>query len=264
MRIALVQTQPARGGYGHNLETIARSVAHAADLGATLALFPELADFGYDLSAAASHAHALWPHTFNTLSHLAHTHHITVVCGVALPTAQGLTNALAVWDRQGMLRAHFAKIHLFRAPKMDESAVFIPGSSPVAIDADDIRLGLAICFDLRFPELFRIYRAAGCHGVLVAAAWPRKRWHIWQALLVARAAENGMAILGANHTGDHPFPLAGASAAVSADVEVTTLGDAPDILLADVSTAAAPLDPTPCRRRDIYGDPPAGLCTIEL
>ncbi|MBC7356448.1 MAG: carbon-nitrogen hydrolase family protein [Desulfomicrobiaceae bacterium] len=264
MRIAIVQTQPAPGGYPDNLAAMARAGAHAAEMGAALVLFPELADFGYDLAAAASCARDLWPRTAEALGRLAYTHRLIVVCGVALPTAHGLTNALAVWDKGGALRGSFAKMHLFRTPKVDETAVFLPGSTPVAIQAGDIRLGLAVCFDLRFPELFRIYRDAGCHGALVAAAWPRKRRHIWQALLLARAAENGMAILGANHTGDAPFPLAGFSAAVSANAELEALGEAPDILVAQVSPATAHLDPTPCRRKDLYGAPPSLCHVLEL
>jgi 16S rRNA (cytosine1407-C5)-methyltransferase len=85
-----------------------------------------------------------------------------------------------------------------------------------------------------------------------------------QRALLARAAENGMAILGANHTGDAPFPLAGFSAAVSANAELEALGEAPDILVAQVSPATAHLDPTPCRRKDLYGAPPSLCHVLEL
>ncbi len=265
MRIALVQTTPHPGNWSANLAAIATAVAQAKAAGARLVLFPELTDLGYHLAATAATAQAAWPTTAARLSALATEHRLILAVGVAQPTAQGLTNALVVWDATGALRASYAKLHLFCAGNNDETAVFVPGPGPVAIEVDGLRLGLAICFDLRFPELFRAYRQAGCHGVLVAAAWPQQRRHIWQALLLARAAENAMTIVAANHSGEAPFPLAGYSMIVDPSGVTAQLQAAAGMLLGEITrpTVPAGLDPMAHRRVDLFPHPcPPVLVTV--
>lgn len=106
-------------------------------------------------------------------------------------------NALLVYNQQGECIAHYDKIHLFDVslPDVDESynesAVIHPGNQAVVIDVGGVKLGLAICYDLRFPELFRLLLDKGAEVILLpssfTAATGKAHWH---ALLKARAIEN--------------------------------------------------------------------------
>jgi predicted amidohydrolase len=255
MRIALIQTEPIPGDVPANLHALDAALTQAAHQGARLALTPELTDFGYDLLAARQYAVHTWPATTARMAEMACRHGMYLACGVAMPQTDALTNALALWNPQGDLVASYAKLHLFSGSTPSEAEIFYPGKGPVMADIGGIRIGLAICFDLRFPELFRLYTHAGCSAVVVAAAWPKKRGALWQSLLIARAAENAMGILGANHTGSQPFALAGGSAAVTPLGEIQRLDQTPGVLVADLAAwppTPPALNPTSQRRSDLY------------
>ncbi|MDO5847549.1 MAG: nitrilase-related carbon-nitrogen hydrolase [Methanocorpusculum sp.] len=95
---------------------------------------------------------------------------------------------------EGETIARYHKIHLFSPAGEDEH--FSPGQSPAVFSFMGIRFGCAVCFDLRFPELFREYLRAGCECVIVQAAWPAARAADWELLLRARAVENRCYVAG--------------------------------------------------------------------
>ena len=81
---------------------------------------------------------------------------------------------------------------------------FCPVQTLVSSPSVRSRCGIAICYDLRFPDLFRIYAQKGVQVVFVPAAWPQKRINHWELFITARAAENQMYIVGVNTTGITP------------------------------------------------------------
>lgn len=112
-------------------------------------------------------------------------------------------------DGAGEIRAHYDKIHLFdvdlpTGESWRESAVYARGERPVAADTPWGRLGFSICYDLRFPDLFRALTGAGATILAVPAAFtvPTGRAH-WHVLLRARAIEAGVFVLAAAQTGIH-------------------------------------------------------------
>lgn len=115
-----------------------------------------------------------------------------------LPSARP-ENVMLVCGPSGGVLAEYAKIHLFTPGGEDRK--FSPGSSPVTFEYRGIRFGCAICFDLRFPELFREYLHLGCSCVLVQGVWPAGRVSDWELLLRARALENRMYVAGAGCLG---------------------------------------------------------------
>ncbi len=108
-------------------------------------------------------------------------------------------NVMLVCGPSGEVLAEYAKVHLFVPCGEDQR--FSAGSVPVWFEFGGVRFGCAICFDLRFPELFREYLHAGCSCVLVQAAWPAARVADWELLLRARALENRMFVVGAGCLG---------------------------------------------------------------
>ena len=118
-------------------------------------------------------------------------------------------NHCPVFSPNGDLLAHYNKIHLFDADlkteAWQESALITAGSEPTTISLDqNWKVGLSICYDLRFPELYRHYSQSGCNIMTVPAAFtvPTGKAH-WQTLLQTRAIENQSFILAAGQTGSH-------------------------------------------------------------
>ena len=119
--------------------------------------------------------------------------------------------ACLVYDAAGERRARYDKIHLFdvqlpgRAESYRESANFAPGAEPVVLDTPAGRLGLSVCYDVRFPELYRTLSARGAQLFTVPAAFTAAtgRAH-WEVLLRARAIENLCAVIAPGQSGVHP------------------------------------------------------------
>ncbi len=121
-----------------------------------------------------------------------------------------LATSCLVYDDQGRRQARYDKIHLFdvdlpdKAESYRESAHFAPGRTPVVIDTPAGRLGLSVCYDMRFPELYRALAAAGAEWFTVPAAFtvPTGRAH-WETLLRARAIENLCHVVAPGQWGTH-------------------------------------------------------------
>lgn len=119
-------------------------------------------------------------------------------------------NSSVLFDRHGRIRAVYRKMHLFEA-RLDngvtirESDTFAAGSSPVLVEIDGWRCGLAICYDLRFPELFRHYSHRGANILLVPSNFTQRtgKDH-WEVLLRARAIENQCYVVAPNQCGTNP------------------------------------------------------------
>ena len=111
-------------------------------------------------------------------------------------------NTMLVCGPSGEVLAEYSKIYLFTPGKEDLS--FSSGAELVTFAYGGVKFGCAICFDLRFPELFREYLRSGCECVLVQAAWPAARVSDWELLLRARALENRGFVIGAACMGYDP------------------------------------------------------------
>jgi predicted amidohydrolase len=98
----------------------------------------------------------------------------------------------AILAEKGKIRTLYSKIHLFDAFGYKESAMFAPGQELAMVDFAGFRLGLAVCFDLRFPEMFRAMAYKGVNLFVVPAGWYKGKYKLgqWRALILARAHEN--------------------------------------------------------------------------
>lgn len=212
MLVGVAQLAGNPGDIESNLDKIRRMAMLGAEQGCQLLLFPELADLGYDFQAITEHGPSSWPVVEPALAGMARESGIGLACGVCLADAEGLANALVVWGPNGRVLAQYRKTHLFSTTGADETQIFRPGNRLVSFDLDGIRFGLSICYDLRFPELFRALALRGCHALLMAAAWPAQRIEHWKILTTARAVENQCYFFGANQIGDQgTFPFGGHS-----------------------------------------------------
>ncbi|MBI5785164.1 MAG: carbon-nitrogen hydrolase family protein [Rhodocyclales bacterium] len=195
-----------------NLVTAARLIGEAAARGASLVALPEY----FPLIGATDAARLAARETAGTgplqdfLAGMARQHGIWLVGG-SIPLAGRdpgkLLNSCLVFDDQGKQAARYDKIHLFGFTKgaehYDEAATIEPGEQVVTVDTPVGRAGLAICYDLRFPELFRALGPIDLLALPAAFTDTTGRAH-WEMLLRARAVENQCYVLAAAQGGQHP------------------------------------------------------------
>lgn len=141
--------------------------------------------------------------TLNFLSNIAKKFNSNVVGGSYVkkyPDGK-LTNSCPVFDREGKLISQYEKMHLFSHFGADEGIYATKGSKQVIAKTDVAKLGLSICYDIRFPELFRVYAYNGTDILINMAAWPKTRKNHWITLQKARAIENQSFVVAVSQTG---------------------------------------------------------------
>jgi deaminated glutathione amidase len=250
VRAACIQFQ-ARAEKARNLEDMAPLVAKAAGLGADVILLPEKWNAWLDGPGLRDQAERLdaGP-TVEIMSDWARAHRVNLIGGSIAILGDGdrVGNVSIVYDREGAQTAAYTKIHLFDVDvggiSYRESDGTEPGSEPVVAEIDGVRFGLTVCYDLRFPEL---YRALALDGGATVLTVPSNFTLLtgmahWELLLRARAVENQAFVLA---TGQHGYPggLNKPSYGHSMIIDPwgTVLAQAPDgdgVIVADLDMAA--------------------------
>jgi predicted amidohydrolase len=139
--------------------------------------------------------------TTSFLSGLAKKHEINIIGGSIANKVDGkIYNTSLVFNRLGELVHEYSKIHL--VPMLDEPQYLTGGMEQVRVfELDGVRMGVIICYDLRFPELARKLALEGAEVLFIAAVWPIARKNHWTSLQVARAIENQMYVMSSNTIG---------------------------------------------------------------
>lgn len=195
-----------------NLDQAATLIAQAASAGAALISLPEYFCFmghaDHDKWAIKEEAGSGPIQEF--LSHQARTHKVCIAGGtlpLTMPDDKRVFNTAIVFDAAGSACARYDKIHLFKfargAESYDESIAIGPGNKPVHFNLNGADIGLSVCYDLRFPELYRALGAPALVLVPAAFTYTTGRAH-WELLLRARAVENQCYVLAAAQGGKHP------------------------------------------------------------
>ena len=259
LRIALAQVsadrQPAQ-----NIAAAGDLARRAAAGGAGLLVLPEMFMARPSADNPPAKVAAIDGGRFRgALAQIAAENGLFVVAGgwEASPQPGRAFNTLFVFTPQGRLAAAYRKLHLFDALSMRESDTLVPGGAlPPVIDCGGLRVGFAICYDLRFPELFRYLADQGAQLVIVSAAWYQgimKEDH-WLTLLRARAIENACYVAGCDLVGS---PFCGRSTLFDPfGVPLAGAGEEPALVFGTVSAArvAAVRKKLPAlnhRRRDL-------------
>jgi omega-amidase len=272
--VSLIQMDVVLGRPDVNLARVREGVRQAVQARAGLALaesdqvsgpslivLPELWGCGYDLVRTAQHADELGEGLFAEMATLAKSH-CTYLAGSLLERrGKAFFNTAVLYDPQGVLRGHYRKTHLFRL--MDEKQYLRAGDAMPIFELPWGRTALAICYDLRFPELFRHYALEGVVLIVIPSQWPARRVAHWKTLLRARAIENQMVVAGCNRVGqdgDDGVPFGGHSAVYDAwgRVVVEGGGDEETVLtgMVDLDTLAQArsfITVFEDRRSDLYG-----------
>ena len=202
-----------------NLHSVSEQVASLAQQGAQMVALPEnFAVFGQvERLSGDPQQHtrllALQQQLQQFLAALAQQHHLWLIGGTLPIYDSGDPRPYAsclAYNPTGQCVARYNKIHLFDADVADtqqqyrESQLFCPGRDPVVMNTPWGVIGLAVCYDLRFPELFRIMRLQGAQCFIIPSAFTYTTGQAhWQVLCRARAIENGCYVIAPNQCGHH-------------------------------------------------------------
>lgn len=242
MRVALCQIQSTPSP-AENLDVVRDQVRSASEQGAELVVFPEatMARFGRNLASLAEPLTGPWA---SAVASDARKHDVTVIAGMFTPGDAGTVhNTLLVAQPEGV--AGYDKIHLYDAFGFRESDTIAPGHDPLVVRVAGTGVGVTTCYDVRFPELYVDLAQRGASAIVVSASWGNGPGKVeqWELLVRARALDSVSWVLAAAQAyppasgldlGDGPYGV-GHSMLVGPDgTVVAQLGEAPDILLADV------------------------------
>lgn len=199
MRISIAQTNVHRGEPERNLDRIRELAVSASRQGADLLCLPEMATTGFDWNRNR----CLLDHAENHLMELSSIANFSGIgiCGSFLEkTASGRpANTLICFGDSGEILSRYRKIHLFSVFREQEHVE--AGETAVVADIGGIIIGFGICYDLRFPELFRRNMELGAKVQFLPAAFPHPRLEHWRTLIKARAIENQCFFIAVNQCG---------------------------------------------------------------
>lgn len=200
MVITVVQMRVAQADPAANIASAERSLRAAAERGSGLVVFPEMWTTGFRWeynSGAARDADTV----VAEVARLAKRYRVWVAGSMLTLSGKGrASNAVILLDAAGREVSRYAKTHLFSL--IHEDAHLDAGDTLVVAETPWGATGFAVCYDIRFPEVFRTLALRGARIVLVPAAFPLQRIHHWKTLVRARAIEEQLYMVGANQTGE--------------------------------------------------------------
>ena len=245
VRVGPVQMN-SRSDKGANLATAERLIDEAAEKGARLVGLPEYVSYLGPTALHEANAEPIPGPTTERFAAKARQHGIYLLGGSILErsdTPGRYYNTSTFFNPDGEIQATYRKIHLFDIDitgnvSANESATILPGDRAITVEMDGHRLGLTICYDLRFPELYRMLALDGAEVVFVPAAFTlftgKDHWH---TLLRSRAIENQCYVLAPAQIGPHDPNAQCYGHALVADPWGTIIADAPDhegVVIADI------------------------------
>src|ERR1043166_8449296 len=261
MKVAAAQISCSLGDPKANLLKVRDFSTRAKQVGVELIVFPEMTDTGYSMSVIQAHANA-WTNGFVPgLQQIAAKLSIAIVCGVSEQAERSIYNSLIFVDQQGQISEKYRKTHLYAVAPVEEQKCFASGDTFASFALGDLRFGFSICYDLRFPEMYRKLAVEQDVGAFIgSSAWPFPRLEHFRTLALARAIENQSYVIASNRVGkDEDLWFCGSSAiidprgvaiaAASADREELIQADLSQELVRSVRSRVESLSH---RRLDLY------------
>jgi len=208
MKIALIQMKVQKANDA-NIQSACRQVTTAAQAGADLVLLPEMFCCPYETANFPLYAQPQGGANWSTLSACARENNVYLVAG-SMPERDGeaVFNTCYAFDRQGKQLAKYRKMHLFDVDikggqRFFESETLTAGSELAVFDTEFGRMGLMICFDIRFPELARLLALQGAKTILVPAAFNMTTGPAhWELHFRSRAVDNQVFLMGCSPARD--------------------------------------------------------------
>lgn len=199
MKLALVQLQVLEknkaGNVAHGLELLRQAAKEHDIVG-----LPEVWPTGYSLGHLQQEAETFDSSLIKDICQIAKENECSILAGSIPMSHDGkIYNTSVAISKNGSIVNYYDKVHLFGL--FNEEQFFAPGQRFNAFDLDGICCGSTICYDLRFPELYRHLALQGAKIIFCPAEWPEARGDIWRLLAQARAAENHLFMVAVNCAG---------------------------------------------------------------
>lgn len=208
-KIALLQYSPIWEEKETNMILIS-DLIEKLDPQTSIVIFPEMTLTGFTMDSR-KHAEEIDGKSIKYFMKLANKFKVDIFAGIIEKDSNSVFNSLFHFDKNGLIKAIYRKIHPFSLAEEDKN--FSSGNEIITSRFESYNIGLSICYDLRFPELYRLYSKENVSVMINIANWPVKRIEHWKYLLRARAIENQCFMVGVNRIGNDPFqPYNGCSA----------------------------------------------------
>jgi omega-amidase len=239
MKIAAAQISCVLGDVPANLAKIREFTGRAKQSGVEMILFPEMTDTGYAMPVIREHATGWEDGAVSEIQKIAAANSIAIVAGVSEREGANIFNSQVVIDATGKVISKYRKTHLFTPAPIEEHTCFSPGAQLESFSFGEMQFGLSICYDLRFPEVYRTQAIEHAANVfLISSAWPFPRLEHLRTLALARAIENQSYVVLSNRVGvDAGITFCGTSAIID-PYGVTLAGassDREELLCAEIS-----------------------------
>jgi predicted amidohydrolase len=239
MKIAAAQIRCVLGDIDANVAKMREFAERAKEAGAELVVFPETADTGYSMRVIRECATTLETGAVPELRNVARELSIAIISGVAEREGETIYNTQVFIDASGEIIGKYRKAHLFGPAAKGEKGCFMSGCEIANYSLGELRLGLTICYDLRFPELYRALAIEHAANVfIVSAAWPFPRAEHLRTLALARAIENQSYLVLSNRVGTDDGSMTCGGSAIIDPYGVVVAGasaDREELLCAEVS-----------------------------
>src|SRR5437867_4044528 len=262
MRVAVAQISCSLGDPEANLLKVRDFSARAKQADADLIVFPEMIDTGYSIPVIQANA-ASWTDGFaSELQEIARKLSIAIVSGLSERDGASIYNSQVFVDQQGNIISKYRKTHLFAVPPIEEHKCFSPGDAFTSFAFAGLRFGFSICYDLRFPEMYRkLVIEQNANALIVSSAWPFPRVEHFRTLAMARAIENQSYVIAANRVGtDDGVSFCGSSAIIDPRgvVIAAASADREELIDAELSkdlvlSVRSRVESLAHRRQDLYG-----------
>ena len=227
--------------YSPSYENIEESILRIEDLlnksskKFDLLIFPEMSLTGFTMQSKkfAEEIDGLATKYFMNLSERLRSN---IFAGIIEKDGKNIYNSLVHFDSTGIIKARYRKIHPFSLAEEDK--YYNSGKEFVVTKIDKIKFGLSICYDLRFPELYRFYAKERVDVLIDIASWPITRIDHWNTLLKARAIDNQCFVAGVNRVGSDPFYQYNGCSAVFDPLgkEIVNIADEEKIIDVEINT----------------------------
>ena len=216
LQVILVQVDVIFGKPEENFSNITNKIKSVSfENENRLIMLPELFATGYDIQAIKGHARSLTKsESLKFLTNLALEYKTYVYGSVPEEDSSKIYNTAVLINPDGKIIGSYRKIHLFRP--LQEHVAFTPGEKTVNISTDLGAIGLSICYDLRFAEVYVKQRNDGSKIFLLCAEWPIPRIQHWTTLIRARAIEHQALIIAVNRVGKDPTGIYGGNSLIVA------------------------------------------------
>lgn len=199
MKIALLQMLILEKNKKDNVANALKLLREAA-VAHDIIVLPEIWTTGYSLGKLAEERETMDSEIIREICRIAAENKCSIIAGSVPMLHDGkIFNTSLAINSQGEIVSVYDKVHLFGL--FNEENFFAPGNNFSSYMLDDVCCGSTICYDLRFPELYRHLALQGAKIIFCPAEWPESRGDIWRLLAQARAAENHIFIVAVNCAG---------------------------------------------------------------